>query len=128
MQYWYTFFSIKLDVHYSIEGNPEKTTYTAGDTVGFCISAENIGKVFTYVGHGAYAADLYIEVDGEPYYIYQGDRLARPESGTHKWQRGEVRSVEYAFVIPEDAPRGKYALRTWFEGVEQTFEDVLEIS
>jgi hypothetical protein len=114
----------RLKFSYSIE----TSNFTPGHKVRINVSAENVGRDFKYVGSGAHAAHLFIDINGERYYIYADDVLGTADSTKYEWESGEILSRRYTFNIPIEAPIGRYSLHAWCEGEEKIFKDVLEIS
>ena len=95
--------------------------YQAGDTVEFTVKCENEGKAFEttfWAGEGPWVqATVYHKYEnGNSYILYYShaflaDRDEIPEGGSvYLINHGDVYEETYSFVIPEDAPKGEYAI------------------
>ena len=112
-----------LEITYEIQS----AEFAPGEEVTVNVSAQNVGRSFQYQGVGSFSALLFIDVDGERYYIYPEDKALPEPAGTYIWKNGEVHTQHYTFAMPEDAPRGQYSLHVWYEGEEKVFEGIAEI-
>ncbi|MBO7319966.1 MAG: hypothetical protein J6V06_08135, partial [Clostridia bacterium] len=95
--------------------------YQAGDTVEFTVKCENKGKAFeTYQcdssGPWVEASIYQKDENGNFYTLYYthaflADQEYVLDGGTvYLINHGDVYEETYSFVIPEDAPKGKYAI------------------
>lgn len=96
--------------------------YQAGDTVEFTVKCENEGKAFETRfddddnGHWVQATVYQKDENGNSYRLYythaflEEDDVTLPGYGVEFLNHGYVYEKTYSFVIPEDAPKGEYAI------------------
>ena len=111
-----------VNLQFSYEIPDAVYEYQAGDTVEFTVKCENKGKAFeTYQcgssGPWVEASIYQKDENGNFYTLYYthaflADQEYVLDGGTvYLINHGDVYEETYSFVIPEDAPKGEYAIR-----------------
>lgn len=111
---------VKLNLSYEMPN--EVYEYEAGDTVEFTIKCENTGKAFeTWFpcddeGHWMEASVYQKDENGDFHRLYYTHAFLEGQiTSTHGFDgiflnHGHIYEKTYSFVIPEDAPKGEYAI------------------
>lgn len=116
----------KISLSFDYEVGEQR--YVRGAEVKVIVNMENLGKSFSYT-ESQRSAFLFIQTGDESYCIYEIVGIAPDMMGENRYTIGDGMNTQktYRFLIPDDAPLGKYSLSVSCLDVNTTFSDVIEI-